>query len=373
MTVASEIRHCAHPRDIKPIRNFDVSKFEALEKIGININPRHIAAMSSQLGYEGAAMDAIQPTVTAASIEVPIQFLQTWLPGHVVILTAARKIDEAIGIDTIGSWEDEEIVQTVLELTGYAQPYGDYTNLPFASWNNNFNHFTVFRSEQGINVTNLEQLRTARVRIDTASVKRQSATLALEISRNLIGFFGVNAGANLTFGFLNTPGVSAYQTVPNGASGFPQWPTKATLEIFHDLQLAAALLQNQSLDNVDPQKTAITLFVPTSVAIYLTTSTDFGKTVRALITENFPNWRVVSAPQLNTANGGVGVFYLYAERIDDDYSTDGGKVWSQMVQTKFMIEGVEKKAKGYLEGYTNATAGVMCKRPFAVVRFSGIA
>lgn len=373
MTVATEIRHCAHARDIKPIRNFDASKYEALDKIGININPRHVGQMANNLGYEGHAMDAIQPTVTTPSIEVPIQFLQTWLPGHVVILTAARKIDEAIGIDTIGSWEDEEIVQTVLELTGFAQPYGDYTNLPLASWNNNFQHFTVFRSEQGISITNLEQMRTARVRIDTASAKRQSATLALEISRNLIGFFGVNAGANLTFGFLNTPGVSAYQTVPNGASGFPEWYRKSILEIIHDLQLAASLLQNQSLDNIDPAKAPITLFIPTVAAVYLTTSSDLGYSVIKWIKDNYPNWRIVSAPQLNTANGGVGVFYLYAERVDDDYSTDGGKVWSQMVQTKFMIEGVEKRAKGYLEGYTNATAGVMCKRPFAVVRFSGIA
>ena len=44
----------------------------------------------------------------------------------------------------------------------------------------------------------------------------------------------------------------------------------------------------------------------------------------------------------------------------------------QMVPTKFMVVGVERKAKGYMEDYTNATAGVMCKLPFAVYRMSKV-
>jgi hypothetical protein len=37
-----------------------------------------------------------------------------------------------------------------------------------------------------------------------------------------------------------------------------------------------------------------------------------------------------------------------------------------------MALGVEKKSKAYVEDYTNATAGAMCKRPYAVVRYSGV-
>ena len=78
-----------------------------------------------------------------------------------------------------------------------------------------------------------------------------------------------------------------------------------------------------------------------------------------------------SAPQLNTANGGVGVFYLYAENVADN-STDDGRTFAQIVPAKFQIVGVAKKTKSYEEDYSNATAGVMCKRPYAVVRYSGI-
>ena len=79
----------------------------------------------------------------------------------------------------------------------------------------------------------------------------------------------------------------------------------------------------------------------------------------------------MSAPQLNAAYSSDNVFYLYADKIDD-MSTDGGRVFIQPVPTKFQVLGVQQLAKAYEEDYSNATAGVMCKRPYAVVRYYGI-
>ena len=44
----------------------------------------------------------------------------------------------------------------------------------------------------------------------------------------------------------------------------------------------------------------------------------------------------------------------------------------QVVPAKFMALGVEQQSKGFVEDYTNATAGIMVKRPWAVYRASGI-
>ncbi|MNZ61158.1 hypothetical protein D3C78_792470 [compost metagenome] len=68
------------------------------------------------------------------------------------------------------------------------------------------------------------------------------------------------------------------------------------------------------------------------------------------------------------------MFYLFAEEVsaEVDGSTDGGMVFKQLVVTKFQTLGVEKKPKRYIEDFANATAGVMCTRPYAVVRYSGI-
>ncbi len=79
----------------------------------------------------------------------------------------------------------------------------------------------------------------------------------------------------------------------------------------------------------------------------------------------------MSAPQLNAANGGANVFYLFADAVSD-LSSDDGTTFAQLVPAKFQVLGVQQMTKGYEEDYSNASAGVMVKRPWACVRYSGI-
>ena len=343
----------------------DVADYAALGDLGINFGAQNLKAMANY------AMDT-QSDVSAPSITTPVQFLQNWLPGFVKVITAARKIDELVGITTTGSWEDQEIVQGLLEPIGNAIPYGDYTNVPLASWNTNFVRRTVIRFEKGIKVGMLEEARAARIRISTSAEKRASAALALEIQRNLVGFYGFNNGSNLTYGFLNDPGLPAYVTVAaTGTGSSTLWSTKTFLQIVADIRVAAAQLQNQSQDTINPEDVELTLALPTISYQYLSVTSDFGISVRDWLAKTYPKLRVVSAPQLNAANGGANVFYLYAEQVEDGASDDS-RTWVQVVPAKFQALGVEKQAKAYEEDYANATAGVLLKRPYAVVRYSGI-
>jgi hypothetical protein len=360
------------PRDVRPLQGFNTAEYGALNRIGINMDARAVSmlmrgrsAMDSMTG-----MDSLQPTVTTGSIGTPVQFLQNWLPGFVFVVTAARKIDDIIGLMITGSWEDEQIVQGILERTSSSVPYGDYTNVPLSSWNTNFNYRTVVRFEEGMKVGVLESARAARQLVDDAGMKREAAALALEITRNAVGFFGFNSGNNLTYGFLNDPGLSSFQLLPNGVSGFPQWSTKTFLEICKDIRTAISQLRNASQDTIDPEKVDLTLAIATASVDYLSVTSDFGISVRDWLKEAYPRVRVVSAPQLNAANAGDNVFYLQADKLDD-MSTDGGRVWIQPVPTKFQVLGVQQLAKAYEEDYSNSTAGAMCKRPYAVQRFFG--
>jgi len=343
----------------------DVSDYAALGDLGINFGAKNVRAMAN------FAMDT-QADVSQPSITTPVQFLQNWLPGFVKVITAARKIDELVGISTTGSWEDQEIVQGLLEPIGNAVPYGDYTNVPLASWNTNFVRRTVIRFEKGIKVGMLEEARAARIRISSSAEKRASAALALEIQRNLVGFYGFNNGSNLTYGFLNDPGLPAYVTVAaTGTGGSTLWSTKTFLQIVADIRVAAAQLQTQSQDTINPESAELTLALPTDAYQYLSVTSDFGISVRDWLNKTYPKLRVISAPQLNLANGGANVFYLYAEVVEDGASDDS-RTWVQVVPAKFQALGVEKQAKAYTEDYANASAGVLLKRPYAVVRYSGI-
>jgi len=368
----SKIHSSIAAASVRPFEMNEVSEqaVRALARIGIAMDAATIKSQLTAL----YAMDADFGTpITTASLPTPVQFLQTWLPGFVKVITAARKIDELIGIQTVGNWSDEEIVQGVLEASGQVKQYGDRTNVPLATWNTNFERRTVVRSELGLSVGTLEEERSAAMKVSSANEKRQSVGISLEITRNAIGFNGYNSGANRTYGYLNDPSLGAYATVPAGVGG-STWALKTFDEICKDIRLMVSTLRNQAQDTVDPETTPLVLGLPTSVVDNLSAISALGYSVRQWLKETYPKIRVVSAPQLNQANAGANVAYLHAETVDtsQDGSTDGGNVFAQLVQTKFMTLGVEKRVKAYVESYSNATAGVLLKRPYAVVRYTGI-
>jgi len=344
-----------------------VGDYADLSALGIIFDRRDVGNMAM-------AFDAnvLQPTIGAGTIAAPVQFLQTWLPGLVRTITAARVIDELIGMSVGGDWSDEEVVQQVLEPTGSAVPYTDTGNIPLASWNPSFERRTVVRFEHGFSVSRLEEDRTSRVpNMNTAAEKRLSAALALEILRNRIGFYGFMSGDGRTFGMLNDANLPAYVTVAaTGTGSTTTWSTKTFLNITADIRAAAAALRARSGSTIDPARSRLVLAVASSSVDYLSVTSDFGISVQDWISKTYPQWRVVAVPEFDAANGGANVFYLYSETVDDG-SSDGGRVFDQIVPAKLRSLGTEQRAKSYLEDFTNATAGVMLKRPWAVVRYSG--
>ena len=342
-------------------RDYAMDEMEALlPLIGVGFNR---GTLDRLVDY---AMDTIQQPLTTPSVATPLQFLQNWLPGIVEVVTAKQAIDEIVGRSTMGSWEDVQIVQQVVEMSGSAVPYTDIGNVPLSNWNPNFVTRTVVRFELGFRVGNLEEAQSARMRIDSAGQKRKSDAVQLEIQRNAVGFYGYNSGLGLTYGFLNDPNLPAYVSAPNGG-----WDTATFAEIQADILTGFAQLRTQSQGRVTPNKDATTLTLPTNSVDYLATATDFGYSVWAWLKDFYPNCRVVDAPQLNGANGGANVFYIHADSVMDS-GTDDQKTFVQVVPATFQLMGVQKLAKGYEEDYSNATAGVMCKRPYAVVRYTGI-
>jgi len=343
---------------------------DELRRYGINIRAGELRQMVAAHAMDSVDVNPLSP-LTTPTIPGLIQFLQTWLPGYVRVISAARKIDEVLGISTVGSWEDEEIVQGVIEPAGEAVTYTDYGNVPLASWNPNFERRTVVRFEQGISVGVLEEARASRIKVSTSAEKRTSASLSLEIARNRVGFFGYNNGVNRTYGLLNDPALPAYVNLPNGASGSSKWSTKTFLEITADIRTLMADLRVQSQDTIDPKQVDITFVLATGVTDFLSVTNDVGSlSVQEWLKQTYPRTRVVSCPEFINANGGANAGYLFAEQVDDG-ATDDSRTFIQVVPAKFQTLGVEKRSKAYLEDYSNATAGVMCKRPYAVIRASG--
>jgi hypothetical protein len=359
-------------RNVRPyqLQKVGDAAVRELGMIGIHIDPSLVHQQVKALYTGDAALTSLG--TTTAAVPTPIQFLQQWLPGFVNVITAARKIDEIVGISTFGSWEDEEIVQGIIEPVGQAVEYGDFQNIPLASWNANYERRTIVRGELGFQVGTLEEGRSAAMRVSTSDQKRQAAAIGLEMWRNSIGFYGYFNGRNRTFGFLNDPSLPDYTQVSGGT-----WATKNWQGIVNDLRLMIQTVRTQSMDTVDLSKAKATLVLPTDRVDYLTTVNDFGISVWNWLGQTYPNIRVISAPEMmlvNVNGAEQHVAYFFVEEVDAsvDGSTDGGQTFTQLVQTKFQTLGVEKRAKGYVEDFTNATAGVLCKRPYLVSRWFGL-
>lgn len=360
-------------RDVKQV-NLDLSKLSAdgvegviagLRERGIGFDGNDLAEMAGAYGFD-AAPDA-QATTFSPNIGVPVQFLQNILPGFVRAVTTPRTIDRLVGIDTVGSWEDEEIIQGALEPTGVVQVYNDYNNPPLASYNNVWERRTIVRFEQAAMVGRLEERRASKGRINAMAEKRGAAQLVLDIARNRVGYLGYNAGPNRTYGFLNDPSLPAYQSVTGGV-----WSAASFDVITAQFRVIFSALRTRSGTVVDPMVDRITVAMSAGKVDALTTTNSVGSlSVRGWLRENYPNLRIEAVPELNGANGGADVIYAYADSVNDG-SSDGGQTFRQLVPARFMTVGVEARAKGVLEDYSNATAGTMLLRPFAVVRYTGI-
>lgn len=350
---SSAIKLSLTPSQVRPFKMQKNCSAKTLSTFGVAI--------------EKTAMDDLSSLQTTASTMTPVQYLQYILPDIVETVTSQRAIDEILGRDTVGEWEGEQVVTEMVEYTGNARPYGDTTTTPLANINVNFDARTIIRLEQGIEVNLLEEARSAKIRIDLAQRKRNAAAKSLAIEMNRIGFFGYNNGTNRTYGFLNDPNLPAYITVAaTGTGGNTTWATKSFANITADIRTAVAALRTKSGNLINSSNAELTLVVPASSYEYLSTTTDLGMSVMEWINKTYPNMRVLSAIELDGANGGSNVFYLFADELD------GQRVFRQHIVQAFRLLGVARREKGYTEAYSCATAGVSLNIPAGLVRYTGI-
>lgn len=358
------------PQQVRPF-SMDGASMDDLALLGVQFPEKPFARLRE--AYPGFSMDASGPgMVTLASAGVPVQFLQTLLPGTIRTVTAARKIDQIVGRTIAGNWHDEDVVQTVVELLGKARPYGDTSPGPLSQFNLEFERRSVVRWEMDMEVAVLEEERAAAVRQNSGELKRAAIAQALAVEHNAVGFYGYNDGQCRTYGFLNDPNLPSYQTVPPGTSGETKWQGKVFEEITADLRFAASTLRMSTKEAVDPEKDACTLALSAAAREYLTVTTSMGISVMDWLKANYANWKIESAPELDEANGGQNVFYLFANEVPGAGEEGTQKVVEQYVPAILRLLGVEKRAKGTYEAYSSATTGVMWQVPFAVVRFTGI-
>lgn len=296
---------------------------------------------SERFGHNfSLAMDA-QPALTTVNNAGIPAFLTTFFDPEVTrILFAPLMIEEIAGSSQKGSWVSDIDMFGVVEPAGEASGYGDFNNNGMSDANVNFVARQNYRFQTHVKWGELELEKYGEARINYANEQSQAAAWVLANTANTIGFYGVAGLQN--YGLLNDPNLNASITPVGGTT----WPTKAAdlvngaNGIYSDIAkiYGQLVLQTNGLVN---RKSELVLALSPEREALLTTTNGFNVNVSDLLAKNFPNLRVVTAPQYNTQAGevmqliapkiqGQNVLgYAYSEKMRAHPVVVGTSNWTQ--------------------------------------------
>lgn len=351
--------------------NIDIDELDASQKA--NLTRKTIEA----LGFRASdadlkmAMDSalVGPASSAGHVSVAgNSLLLRQLNGIIKIGTTVRVADEITGIETGGEWATETIRVRVARPVAKAEAYGDLTNIPYASYKTLTEDRGVFRGEQGFLVGRLEEEVQGADGYDAVALKREAAQESLDILRNQIAFTGVSTAARI-YGMLNDPSLrpmTASSTSWLAAAGTFETITATVIGMFAEIQTASGQA------NLSPSA-RMNLVMPAGYITAMTKTSTVqasGKTVEVYLREQFPNMRFTYAPEFKGAGttSTDDAVYLIVES-NDDFNPEVQTI-TQVVPVRSMLLGSAKHIKGYEEDYTNATAGVIVKKPWFIARRS---
>lgn len=315
------------------------------------------------LGVGVAAMDSALIGPAATTGFIPAHMLQTWLAGTVRSITTPVDIDYVAGITTVGNWHDDEIGIRTEEDFGLAELYGDVTNIPLANSNPGFELRDVVRFEQGFQVGELEMRRMGAAGFQQEQSKRRAATKSLDVARNLVGWNGI---ANTrTYGLLNDPNLPAVQSLGAGTA----WLSATFDELVAHFTALRNALETQMGQSLRDDANFLLLLPAGYRGVMNVYNGSANMSFGQWIAENYPNVRTEYINSLKAAIGGADVAYLIAENVSelDESDTDSATL-IQAVPSRYEVVGSEKRAKGYIETASNALAGIIVLRPWAIAR-----
>lgn len=245
------------------------------------------------------AMDA-QPTLqTDPNSSIPY-FLTTMVdPTIIEILFAPTVAAEIAGEVRRGTWLDQQIMFPVVESTGEVSSYGDYATSGMSSANMDFPQRQAYLFQTIKRYGELELERAGLAKVNWIQQLDRSAANNLNRFSNFTYFYGVLGLQN--YGLFNDPNLGASITPAAKAYGGTTWISSGTVratanEIFLDVEdLVIQLVgQNQGLVNT---KSKMTLALSPANEAAFSTTNSFGVNVNMLIKQNYPNMRIITAPQ----------------------------------------------------------------------------
>lgn len=317
-------------------------------------------AASRQLAMDSAS-------VTAPNIGAPAA-LYTYLDPRIIqVLFGVTNATQFFPATKVGDWTQDFATFAVEEIDGAVSPYNDYADGVTSDVNYNFPSRQLFRYQTTLKYGDLEADKASNARIALAARKQYAAAEIIARAENRFQMYGVKGLQS--YGMLNDPNLPASIT-PISVNSKSTWaekvaanPDSAANIVYNDVSKLYSELAANNGGHIDVNA-PIVLGLSNKVISYLTIPNQYGKTAKVLLTENFPNIRIVQAPELSTASGEM----LYMT-VTDLYGDATGEC---AFAEKFRMGRLVAETSSFKQKAAAATWGCVIRRPSLVATMLGV-
>jgi hypothetical protein len=322
------------------------------------------------------AMDAIPAMATTTNAGVPAMLTTLIDPQVYEVLFAPQKAVEVAGEEKRGDWVDQTIMFPTVEHEAEVSSYGDYSNNGRAGLNSNWPQRQSYNFQVIKSYGDLEAERAGLAKVNYVAEANVAAASGLSRFQNKTYFYGVAGLQN--YGLLNDPALPASLTPGTKAAGngnvwtFGTAPNATANEVFADIQALVTKLVVQSNGLVD-ENTGMTLALSPAAAQALRYTNSFGLSARAMIEENYPNMRIVTAPQYGAlsstnpeGNAAGNLVQLIANEIE------GQKSVYCAYNVKMKAFPMVRDLSSYRQKMASGTWGAVWRMPFACASMLGV-
>lgn len=283
----------------------DGATLNALEAQGIAfdaaIGPRLAYIEDHWRGDVRLAMDAQSTPVTTPNAGIPAYLSNLLDPDVVRVLTTPLRAAEIFGETKKGDWVTSTTQFPIIEATGETSSYGDYNNNGSSGANANWIPRQSYHFQTISHWGEQEIEKYGLAKIDYASEVNIASAETLSRFLNKTYFFGVAGLQNK--GALNDPDLSAPLVPGTKAAGGLTWANGTADEIYKDILALFAKLQQQMVGNMPDDDAELTLAYSPAMSAHLKKLSPFNVSVKQMLTENFPNMTLKTAPEYGTAGG----------------------------------------------------------------------
>ena len=307
------------------------------------------------------AMDAQPTLITTPNAGVPA-FLTNFIDPEVVrVLLAPMKIDEIIGTEKRGDWTTLSMQFPFVEVTGQVTSYGDFNNDGNTGANINFVPRQSYKYQTFSVYGELETEVYGLAKFNYVSELNVAAATVMAKFANKVGFFGVTGLQN--YGLLNDPNLLASIRPVTKALGGYTWAVATAQEVYNDVLALFAQLQTQMAGRTDMNET-MTLALSPVLAVSLNKVSSFNITARTTIQANFPNLRIVTAPEYATVGGQF--MQLIIDRVD------GVKTAFNAFTEKMRMHRIIPDSSSFKQKKSGGVWGAIIRRPIAITSMLGM-